>query len=233
MDIDGLHIEVERKEIKHLHLAVYPPDGHVHLSMPKDLTDEDARLFIVSKWLWIERQRENIANQPRQTPRQYVSGENYYYLGERYILNVKEMRITPQIKVKGNELYMFVWPKSTRERRQELMREWYRVRLQKLLSPMIDEWAKKMDEENFTWQVQKMQNRWGSCTNKTRFIRFNLDLARVPRPYIEYIVVHELTHLKVTIHDKTFEALMNKYMPDWHKRREAINNFIALPMEEE
>lgn len=231
MDIDGLHIEVERKPIKHLHLSVYPPDGYVHLSIPQDLTDEDARLFIVAKWAWIQRQREEIANQPRQTPRQFVSGENYYLFGERYMLNVVELRITPTVKTKGNQLYLYVWPKSSRERREEVMREWYRVRLQKLLSPMVDEWAGKMDEKDFTWQVQKMQNRWGSCTTKTRFVRFNLDLARVPRHCIEYIVVHELAHLKVPNHNKMFEALMNKYMPEWKKRREELNAFIALPME--
>lgn len=230
MEIDGLHIEVERKAIKHLHLSVYPPDGHVHLSMPKDLTDEDARLFIVAKWTWIQRQREEIANQPRQTPRQYVSGENYYFLGERYMLNVVELRITPTVKTKGNQLYLYVWPKSSRERREEVLREWYRVRLQKLLSPMVDEWAERLGETNFTWQVQKMLNRWGSCTVKTRFIRFNLDLARVPRQCIEYIVVHELTHLKVAKHNKMFEMLLDKQMPDWRKRREELNNFIALPM---
>lgn len=230
MEIDGLHIEVERKAIKHLHLSVYPPDGHVHLSMPKDLTDEDARLFIVAKWTWIQRQREEIANQPRQTPRQYVSGENYYFLGERYMLNVVELRITPTVKAKGNQLYLYVWPKSSRERREEVLREWYRVRLQKLLSPMVDEWAERLGETNFTWQVQKMLNRWGSCTVKTRFIRFNLDLARVPRQCIEYIVVHELTHLKVAKHNKMFEMLLDKQMPDWRKRREELNNFIALPM---
>lgn len=206
------------------------PDGHVHLSMPKDLTDEDARLFIVAKWTWIQRQREEIANQPRQTPRQYVSGENYYFLGERYMLNVVELRITPTVKTKGNQLYLYVWPKSSRERREEVLREWYRVRLQKLLSPMVDEWAERLGETNFTWQVQKMLNRWGGCTVKTRFIRFNLDLARVPRQCIEYIVVHELTHLKVAKHNKMFEMLLDKQMPDWRKRREELNNFIALPM---
>lgn len=232
MNIDGLHIEVERKPIKHLHLSVYPPDGYVHLSMPQDLTDEDARLFIVAKWAWVQRQREEIANQPRQTPRQYISGENYYFLGERYMLNVVELRVSPTVKVKGNQLYLYVRPKSSRERREEVLREWYRARLQKVLSPMVDEWAAKMEEKDFTWQVQKMQNRWGSCTNQTRFIRFNLDLARVPRKCIEYIVVHELMHLKVPKHNKIFEALMNRYMPGWKKRREELNNFIALPMEE-
>lgn len=232
MDIDGLHIEVERKPIKHLHLSVYPPDGHVHLSMPRDLTDEDARLFVVAKWAWVLRQREEIANQPRQTPRRYISGENYYFLGERYMLNVVEQRISPTVKVEGRQLYLYVWPKSSRERREEVMREWYRANLQKVLSQMVDEWAEKMEENDFTWQVQKMQNRWGSCTNKTRVIRFNLDLARVPRQCIECIVVHELTHLKVPKHNKMFEALMNKYMPDWKKRVEELNSFIALPMEE-
>lgn len=230
MEIDGLHIDVERKPIKHLHLSVYPPDGRVHLSMPEDLTDEDARLFIVAKWGWIAKQRANIAAQPRQAQRQYVSGENYYYLGERYELNVVEMPIQPTVIVKGNQLYLYVRPRSSKAKRQEALRLWYRARLQQLLTTMVDEWAAKMEEQHFTWQIEQMRNRWGSCTVKTRRLRFNLELARVPRQCIEYIVVHELCHLRESRHNKLFEALMKKYMPDWRKRREQLNEFIAMPM---
>lgn len=233
MEIDGLNIEVERKPIKHLHLAVYPPNGRVHLSMPKDLTDEDARLFVVSKWQWIERQRKDILEHPRQTERRYVSGENYYYLGERYVLNVKEMPIPPHITLKGNQMYMFVHAGSSRQRREELLREWYRVRLQKVIEPLMGQWMTKMGESDVTWQVQRMKNRWGSCTLRSRRILFNIELARVPQPCIEYIVVHELLHLKEKNHNKIFEALLNKYLPDWQKRREQLNAFIALPMNQE
>ena len=233
MEIEGLNIEVERKPIKHLHLAVYPPDGRVHLSMPEDLKDDDARLFVVSKWQWIERQRKDILDHPRQTERQYVSGENHYFLGERYVLNVKEMPIFPCIKLKGNQMYMFVRRGSTRERREELLREWYRVRLQKVIAPLMEAWTKKMGETDVNWQVQTMKNRWGSCTISSRRIRFNIELARVPQPCIEYIVVHELLHLREKNHNKLFEALLTHYLPNWQKRRDDLNAFIALPMDDD
>ncbi len=230
MEIDGLNIEIERKPIKHLHLAVYPPDGRVHLSMPQELTDDDARLFVISKWQWIERQRKDILDHPRQTERQYVSGENHYYLGERYLLNVRETPIFPHIMLKGKEMYLSVRPGASRDRREEVVREWYRVRLQKVIAPLMATWQEKLGEADVDWQVQTMKNRWGSCTIRSRRIRFNIELARVPQPCIEYIVVHELLHLKEKNHNKIFEALLAKYLPDWQKRREDLNAFIALPM---
>lgn len=230
MEIDGLTIEIERKPIKHLHLAVYPPDGRVHLSMPKDLNDDDARLFIIAKWQWIAQQRKEILEHPRQTERLYVSGENHYFLGERYELNVRELPVSPYIKLKGNQMYMYVRRGTSQERRGEVLREWYRIRLQKVIAPLMTAWQEKMGEADVDWQVQTMKNRWGSCTIRSRRIRFNIELARVPQPCIEYIVVHELLHLKEQHHNKIFEALLTKYLPDWQKRREALNAFIAFPM---
>ena len=230
MEIDGLSIEIERKPIKHLHLAVYPPDGRVHLSMPEDLKDDDARLFIVAKWQWIERQRKDILEHPRQTERMYISGENHYFLGERYILNVREMPIPPCIVLKGNQMYMYVRPGTSPKRREEALREWYRGRLQNIIAPLMEKWGKKMNEADVKWQVHSMKDRWGSCTIRSRRILFNIELARVPQQCIEYIVVHELLHLREKNHNKIFEALLTKYLPDWQKRRKTMNAFIALPM---
>ena len=85
MEVNGLHIAIEKKAIKNMHLAVYPPDARVHVSVPDYLDDNDIRSFIISKWDWIESQRTKILNQPRQTEREYVSGETYYHLGSQYI----------------------------------------------------------------------------------------------------------------------------------------------------
>ena len=78
MEINGIHIAVERKNIKNLHLAVYPPDARVHVSAPAYLDDNDIRSFVISKWSWVETQRESILTQARQTEREYVTGESFY-----------------------------------------------------------------------------------------------------------------------------------------------------------
>ena len=231
MNIDGLEIEFERKPIKNMHLSVYPPDGRVHLSVPDYLTEGDARSYVISKWEWIRKQQDEIAAQARQTQREYVSGENHYFFGVRYRLRVSYVTSgANSVEVRGEIMTMRVRRDSTVERRAELMMEWYREQLKDYIGPLVERWAEKLEEPNVTWQVKEMKTMWGSCGIKRRALLFNLELARVPKECIEYVVVHELTHLKVQNHSKIFEALMTKRLPAWRSLRQQLNDFIALPL---
>ena len=231
MQIDGLHIELERKPIKNMHLSVYPPDGRVHLSVPDYLTEGDARSYVISKWEWIRRQQDEIAAQARQTRREYVSGENHYYFGVRYRLRVVYATGgANSVEVHGDTMTMRVRQGSGTERRAELMTEWYREQLKKYIGPLVQRWAERLEEQNVTWQVREMKTVWGSCGAGRRILLFNLELARVPKECIEYVIVHELTHLKVQSHNKLFEALMTRRLPGWRNLRQELNEFIALPL---
>lgn len=231
MNIDGLEIEVERKPIKNMHLSVYPPDGRVHLSLPDYLSEADARSYVISKWEWIRKQQDEIAAQARQTKREYVSGENHYFFGVRYRLRVVYTTSgANSIEPRGDVMTMRVRKGSTLERRAELMTEWYREQLKEYIGPLVERWAAKLEESDVTWQVKEMKTMWGSCGIKRRALLFNLELVRVPKECIEYVVVHELTHLKIENHNKLFEALMNQRLPGWRSLRAQLNEFIALPL---
>lgn len=95
---------------------------------------------------------------------------------------------------------------------------------------MVMDWSNQMGESDVTWEVKQMRSQWGSCIGKKRHLIFNLELARVPRSCIEYVVAHEMTHLKVTNHNKMFEAILTHYLPQWRMRRKELNDFIALPI---
>lgn len=234
MKIGDIDIQVEFKPIKNTHLAVYPPDGRVHVSAPDYLTEDDVRSYVVSKWDWVLKQRREIAEQLRQTPREYVSGENYYHFGQRYRLRVVEQpRCAHSIIKQGDWLIMTIQPGTTVENRANVMKEWHRAELKQVLTEMVAAWAAKVGEENVTWEVKLMGTQWGSCIEKKRHLIFNLELARVPKGCIEYVVVHELTHLKVKNHNKLFAALMNQRLPRWQERRDELNNFIARAMIED
>ena len=231
MNIDGLEIEVERKPIKNMHLSVYPPDGRVHLSLPDYLSEADARSYVISKWEWIRKQQADIEAQARQTKREYISGENHYFFGVRYRLRVNYITSgANSVEVRGDTMTMRVRKDSTTERRAELMMEWYRERLKEYIGPLVERWAEKLDEADIIWQIKEMKTMWGSCGIKRRALLFNLELARVPKECIEYVVVHELTHLKVQNHNKLFEALLNQRLPGWRVLRAQLNDFIALPL---
>lgn len=233
LKVSDIDVEIERKNIKNMHLAVYPPDARVHLSMPSYLTDDDARSFILQKWEWIRKQAEEILAQARQTEREYISGESHYLFGERYQLIVEELpHYVGQVVLKGNRIYMLVKPGTTAEQKGSMLRAFYRNRLKEQLLGRVDYWAKTLEESNFQWEVRQMKTEWGSCLPKKRLLIFNLELARVPLACLDFVIVHEFCHFVIDNHNKLFEALMNKRLPSWRLLRKQLNDFIALPYKE-
>ena len=233
MKIAEFEIEVERKDIKNIHLAVYPPDGRVHISVPGNMNDDDINMFLFSKLSWIRQQHTAVVNQERQTSRDFVTGESHFLLGRRFLLKVMPTNEKARVERKMKYIEMYVKQDSSVERKQSIMDEFYREQLNAVLEPMVEKWAKKMEEDysSFKWSILLMQKQWGSCLTQKRRIQFNLLLARVPLRCIEYIVVHELAHLKVHQHNNDFMLLLNKYMPDWTLRKKELDEFIALPIQ--
>lgn len=230
--LQDIEIEVERKPIRNMHLSVYPPDARVHLSMPFFLSDEDAKSFLLRKWQWICRNREQVLNQPRQTQREYISGESHYLFGTRYMLLIESIKAgSNSVVIQGNKMIMRCRPTATRDNRRAQMHEWYRGHLRTILTELVDKWCAQLGEAPVEWTIKYMKCEWGSCIARKRHLVFNLDLARVPVECIEYIVVHELTHLAVQNHGPAFQALMTQRLPHWKLLRKQLNDFIAIPVE--
>lgn len=225
--IDETKVNVDFKPIKNIHLTVYPPDGRVHVSAPDIMDEESVKLFVISRIGWIHTKQQELSEQPRQTDREYISGEDHYFLGARYRLQVETHMMPPHVAVKSRQfILMSVKPGTTREQRQMLMNNWYRAELTKVIKPMIEKWADAMDTTYSDWQIQEMQTRWGSCNYATKRLLFNLQLAKKPRTCIEYVVVHELAHTKVRLHNEKFWALMDRYLPDWQIRKDRLDREI-------
>ena len=234
MTIAEIQIEVERKKIKHTHLAVYPPDARVHVSAPDDLSDRDLRSFLASKIDWIREQRKAVLAQPRQTRRQYVSGESVYCLGRRYKLSVivEDRYATEKVAWGGNKLSLYVREGASRERREKVVESWQKAMLCECLAGKIKAWCRKLKFALPEIEIRKMKTRWASCLQKRGKIVFNTALGRVPARCIEYVVVHELTHFEVSNHSEAFVKRMDGRLPRWRALRKELNDFIAMPMEE-
>ena len=232
MKIAEFDIEVERKEIKNIHLAVYPPDGRVHISVPLSMNEDELGMYLFSKLSWIREQHSKVLSQNRQTAREYVTGESHYLLGNRYLLKVLPTTQKGYVLKKSKYIEIYVRNGSTDSRKQELLEELYRAELQEVLTKLIDKWSLVMEENSkpFSWNILHMQNQWGSCKTQKRSIQFNLLLARVPIRCIEYIVVHELAHLKEHNHNQNFAQILDEYLPDWSSRKKELDEFVALPI---
>ena len=233
MDIKDIHINITRKaNVKNINLKVCPPDGRVEVTAPANTDDSDVRAFVVSKWAWIKSKQREIAEFERQTEREYVGSETHYFLGERYRLEVIEKTAVPHsIEIKGEWIRMTVRPGTSVKNRGELLWEYYRARLKEILTDMVAKKAAEFGEENITWEIKRMRTEWGSCMIKRRHMLFNLELARLPMKCIEFIVVHELTHLQEKYHNRHFEELMDERMPLWRTIRQDINSIPATKYE--
>ncbi len=223
--VSGIDVQIIRKNIKNLHLAVYPPEGNVRVAAPEHITDENVRLAVVSKLSWIKRQQKDFQDQPRQSAREYVSGECHYYQGRRYRLELIEVDKKPSIKLlKSGKLKMYVKPNASIESKEKLLNDWYRVELKKLIPELLEKWQPRVGDSASFWGVKKMKTKWGSCSTEQGRIWLNLELAKKPVECLEYILVHELVHLFERNHNERFKSLMEKVMPNWKARRRLLNS---------
>lgn len=225
--VGDLLINVVRKDIKNLHLGVYPPDGRLRVATPLKVTDDAVRLMVISKMVWIKKQLAKFEGQQRQTQRHYVSGESYYLKGQRYLLNVIYHPAAPKVVIRHNtHIDLYVRSGSSEEKRQQVMTEWYRQQLKARIPALIDKWQLIIGVEVHDWGIKQMKTKWGTCNISARRIWLNLDLAQKPEQCLEYIIVHELVHLLERHHNDKFTAYMDQFMPQWRNYRDELNQFI-------
>lgn len=224
ISVSGITVEVVRKDIKNLHLGVYPPMGRVRVAAPLVVNDEAVRLAVIDKLGWIKRQRAQFASQPRQSEREMVNGESHYFQGRRYRLRVHERAGPAHLSIRSvASLDLFVRPGATEAQRLAALMRWYRESLREQLEVMIPQWENALGVQASTWGIKKMKTRWGSCNAAAGRIWLNLELAKSPPQCLEYIVVHELLHLLERHHNDHFIGLLDRHLPDWRSRRALLN----------
>ena len=225
--VSGLNVEVVRKNIKNLHLGVYPPLGRVRVAAPLAVSDDAVRLAIVGKLGWIKRQRAKFQAQPRQSQRRMVSGESHYFMGQRYRLRVVEGSTPMRAVLRGKAaLDLFVRPDTSTERREELLQAFYRAELKNLIPTLLDKWQPILGVEADAWGIKKMKTKWGTCNIAARRVWLNLELAKKPIQCLEYILVHELLHLIERHHNDRFRSLMDQHLPQWQTHRDEVNRSL-------
>ena len=223
IDLGEITAEVVQKDIKNIHLSVYPPNGRVMIAAPLRMDVETIRIFAISKLGWIKRQQTKLRNQEREAPREYISRESHYYLGVRYLLKVVERDSKPSVAIKHDNLILQVKPDTNAEQRQILLQEWYRAQLKALVPHYIAKWEKILGVQVSEFGIKKMKTKWGTCNTAAKRIWINLELAKKPLECLEYIVVHEMVHLLERSHNARFIAYMNQFLPQWRNLKEELN----------
>lgn len=222
--VNELEVEVVRKNIKNIHLAVYPPDAKVTIAAPDKYSLEDLKFFALSKLNWITKNRKIIQNQNRIPPKEFVTGESHYLFGKRYRLFVEEAD-KAGVDCNGiNKIFLFVPHGADLEVRKKILENWYRKQLRDKLDTLFPLWEKRTGLYASSWQIRKMKTKWGSCKVERKAVYLNLELAKTPVKNIEYIILHELLHLHERTHNQNFTSLLDKFMPNWKLYKEDLNS---------
>ena len=224
IDVRGIPVEVFRKDIKNFHVGVYPPSGRVRVAAPLRLDDNAIRVAVISRLRWIRRQQAEFERQDRQSQREFVTGESHYFEGRRYRLDVVEFNGRSLVSPLNNSTMMLrIRPGSDRDTREAVLNRWYRDQLRRRLPALLAKWEPKIGVQVGEVRIKKMKTLWGSCNKDARRIWLNLELAKKPVSCLEYIMVHEMVHLKERTHNERFRTLMDQLLPQWRVHRDVLN----------
>jgi predicted metal-dependent hydrolase len=223
--VSGIPVEVTRKNIKNLHLAVYPPNGRVTVSAPEPMSLEAIRVAVVVRLAWVKRNQKQIALALRQSPRDMVDGETHYFLGQRYRMKVVEKAGPTSISISNkSSILLTCAPGVSLESKRKALDTWYRKQFNNVIPDILDEWLEKFKLADVTWRVRRMKTKWATVDVTKRVITLNVDLMKQNHDSLTAVIVHELSHFSARNHDETFIALMDAQLPDWRGRTSRLNN---------
>ncbi len=205
------------------------PDLSVVVTAPTGSPDEAVAERVHKRAAWIVQQKRFFENYlPKLPPRRYVSGEAHRYLGKQYRLRVHQAD-ADGVKMARGQINVGLADVSKKERVRPLVTGWFRQRAEAVFGEVFEGCAALAERHDIAadgFQIRKMSNRWGSCTAERRVL-LNPELIVAPLPCIEYVVVHELAHVKHHNHSADFYRLLKAMMPDWERRRERLNQCAA------
>ena len=223
--VSNLMIDTVKKDIRNMHLGVYPPKGRVRVAAPLETDDETIRLFVLSKMHWIKKQQQRFREQARQTEREYVSGESHYFFGKRFRLNVVHTDDRPRIEVSNrNQMTLLTESGSSPSQRKAVFEKFYRSELKRVIPRLLEKWQDRLGVQAKEVRIKKMKTKWGTCNPHDGRIWLNLELAKKASPCVDYVFVHELAHIREKNHSDRFFELLESAMPHWKRYKVELNS---------
>lgn len=226
IQLGDILLNVMHKDIKNVHLSVYPPQGRVTVSVPLGMNMETIRLFGIAKLRWIRKQQTKFRNQKRETAREYVDRESHYYLGQRYLLKVVEHDAAAKVVLKRNTIELYIRTGASIVQREKTLQDWYRRELKELVLQRIVKLEKELGIKVAQIRIRAMKTKWGTCNVKAKRIWLNTELAKKSIESIEYVLIHEMVHLLERHHNETFIFYMDKFLPHWQHLRKELNRSV-------
>ena len=212
-------VKIIKKDVKNITLKVRP-NGEAILTAPNSANDEHIKFIMQKRAKWIAKKRAFFASF-KMPEKEYVSGEDFRYLGRSYRLKVVQSK-RECVKLQRGYMELFVKDKSDLKRKENLIYKWYHERATLYFFNILQEFNKIVKQDIKSVKIRQMKTRWGSCNPYKSYINLNIELIKKPKACIEYVIFHELAHLLYPKHSKKFYEHLSLYMPDWQKRKEIL-----------
>ena len=222
--IDGLCVTIVRKSIKNMHLRVLSPNGKIQITAPNRLSVLQIDRFVREKRAWIEAQQQRLSERPAATNPAFADGQPVYLWGEAYTLRLEAAARGRNVLRRGQEIVLSIRPEDDAAQRESLLNGFYREALSNQIAARLPLWEARTGLHPSAWQIKNMKTRWGTCNTATRKIWLNLQLAKQPPVCLDYVITHELTHLRYPGHGQDFKTFLTRAMPNWPEVRKALNN---------
>jgi len=225
-----INYEVTRSERrKNAAIAVHP-DKRVEVVVPTNLNQEDIQDLVRNKARWVVEKLEWFGQIDQlETSKEYANGETFLYLGRQYRLKILYGGDDkPTAKLKGKYFEVTISKTKSEDTNRELVKDalwqWYHDHAEKKIGEVIQDYVRKLHiDPSPSFKVKYQKKRWGSCP-KNDFLHINVRIIMAPMSQIEYVVAHELCHLKYKNHSSEFWQLLRLVMPDYEVRKEALKN---------
>ena len=218
-----ISFSLEFRQRKSLAISVHP-DLTVAVIAPEDQPLSKISAKVKKRAPWILRQKHYFSKfLPKQPPRKFISGETHKYLGRHYRLKVISSK-NEHVSLKRGFLIVSTQERSNPKAVHRLLSGWYREQAERHFQESLDRTLKlfrKLNIEIPNIRIKKMAKRWGSCT-ANGIIYLNPDLIKAPKKCIDYVMVHEMCHLKIRNHSAGYYRLLKRVMPDWEERKTTL-----------
>lgn len=217
---------IRSRRRKNATITVFP-DQKVTIAIPAEIEKDQAQVIMLKKAPWVVRKIDLFqCISHENSGKEYVNGETFLYLGRQYRLKIFESQSKSSAKLIGKYLCVTL-PEGLGPDKENLIRQliysWYQAHAAEKIKEVIDFYCRKSSLQTPDFKVKNQQKRWGSCTDKNQLI-FNVRIAMAPVSQLEYIVAHELCHMRYKDHSPKFWNLLKSIMSDYDKRKEALKS---------
>ncbi|MDO4380284.1 MAG: SprT family zinc-dependent metalloprotease [Clostridia bacterium] len=213
--VEEIEAEVTKKDVRRINMRVYP-DGKIKISVPKRVKNDEIELFIRERLDWIRKTKGKLSSEIKKRYLfDFEKDKTVFIFGEEFQLE-KNPLLSPGVTVGEGKITVGTKGLSDEES-EKLPDGYFKKLLFEKLSVLVPKWERITGLEASSWRIKKVKSYWGKCKVKTKEILFNQNLVHYPNECIEYVVLHELSHIRYPDHQKGFKSFLSKHMPDWKR----------------